>query len=106
MATKQLSITMKYTTHKDIPATIMWKPNNVVNERRLKFALTVQISASAFPFTNKEVYVRLTKTVRPSDWLKTEYNINQSANLKIKMYAIIIYIFQFVMIKDWAVLMK
>lgn len=63
------------------------------------FALTV-----AFPFTNKEVSVRYTKTLRPSNWLKTVIKV-QSANL-IKMSAIIIYIFLFVKIKIVGALMK
>lgn len=76
----------------------MLKPNNVVNERRLKFALTVKIFRCSFPFyIQRCICYTDYKTVRPSDWLKTVIKA-QSANL-IKMSAIIIYIFPFVIIK-------
>lgn len=48
MATKQLSITIKYSTYKGIPVTIRLKPNNVVNEGR--FPLTVTVFLFSFPF--------------------------------------------------------
>lgn len=61
-----------YTAYKGIPATIMLKPNNVVNERRLKFALTVKIFRCSFPFyIQRSICYTDYKTVRPSDWLKT-----------------------------------